>query len=148
MAQSLHQVHGHIVFSTKDRVALIHGGIEKQLHAYLGGIVRDLEASPIAINGMPDHVHLLIRASKKVADMEFIRQLKGSSSKWMGDQGVDGFRWQGGYGWFGVGARDIEAAKAYVDGQKEHHRKVSFQEEFRRFLDRYGVEYDERYVWE
>lgn len=148
MPQSLHQVYGHLVFSTKNREALIDPEIESRLYEYMGGIVRDLGGSTVEIKGMPDHIHLLIRASKSVSDVEFMKQLKGSSSVWMGEQGVAGFKWQAGYGWFGVSALDVEKAGAYVRGQKEHHRTVGFQEEFRRFLERYGVEYDERYVWD
>ena len=148
MAQSLHQVYGHIVFSTKSRLPLIHGEMEKDMYAYLGGIVRDLGASPVAINGMPDHVHLLIRTSKSIADMDFIRQVKGGSSKWLNERGEKGFRWQAGYGWFGVSARNLAQARSYVEQQKEHHKVLSFQDDFRQFLVRYGVEYDERYVWD
>ena len=148
MGQSLHQVYGHIVFSTKDRNTVITSDVEQALYEYLGGIVRDLGGKTIAINGMADHVHLLIRSSKGVSDVDFMRQLKGGSSKWMSEQGVNGFKWQAGYGWFGVGAQDVEKARAYVEGQKEHHRTMTFQEEFRRFLKKYGVEYDERYVWD
>ncbi len=127
---------------------MIHGEIEKELYSYLGGIIRDLEAVPVVINGMPDHVHLLIRASKKIADMEFLRQVKGSSSKWMSEQGVKGFKWQGGYGWFGVSAKDLSQARGYVEKQKEHHRTVTFKDEFRKFLVQYEIEFDERYVWD
>ena len=93
-------------------------------------------------------MHLLIRASKSVADTEFLRQLKGSSSKWMGGKGVDNFKWQSGYGWFGVSARDLTQAQSYIEQQKEHHRTETFQDEFRKFLVRYEVEFDERYVWD
>ena len=148
MPQSLHQAHGHIVFSTKNRERLIAGEIETELHAYLGGIVRDLGGTPIAINGIADHVHILIRASKSVADTDFIRQVKGGSSKWMTDQGFGHFKWQAGYGWFGVSAKDLSNARDYVERQKEHHRNETFKEEFRRFLVRYGVDFDERYVWD
>ena len=148
MPQSLHQVHGHIVFSTKNREMAIQEDLEPDLYSFLGGIVRDQNAMPIAIHGMPDHVHLLIRASKTVADTEFIRQLKGSSSKWMTEKGVEKFHWQAGYGWFGVSANDLSAAKAYVERQKEHHKTETFQDEFRKFLRKYGVEFDEKYVWD
>ncbi|MDA0766119.1 MAG: IS200/IS605 family transposase [Verrucomicrobia bacterium] len=148
MGQSLHQVYGHLVFSTKERATLISADHEGALYDLMGGIVRNLGGSAIEINGMPDHVHVLIRASKSTTDMEFMRQLKGSSSKWMNEACGGGFKWQGGYGWFSVGPQDLEKARAYVQGQKEHHRTESFQEEFRRFLKRYGVEYDERYVWD
>lgn len=148
MPQSLHQVYGHIVFSTKDRANLIHGEVEKELYAYIGGIVRDLGAAPIMINGMPDHVHLLIRASKKVADMDFIREVKSGSSRWMHGQAVDNFSWQAGYGWFGVAAKDLDVARRYVGNQKVHHEATSFQDELRKFLTQYEIEYDERYLWD
>jgi len=148
MGQSLHQAYAHIVFSTKDRRAQIHGEIEPKLYAYLGGIARDLKASLLAVNGMPDHVHLLIRVNKNIADSEFMKQLKGSSSKWMSEQGEREFAWQSGYGWFSVGPKDLELVKGYLAKQKEHHKEVSFQDEIRKFLKMYGVEFDERYLWD
>ena len=148
MGQSLHQAYAHLVFSTKDRRDQIHGEIETKLYSYLGGIARDLKAPLLAINGMPDHLHLLIRVHKNLADAEFMKQLKGSSSKWMSEQGERGFQWQAGYGWFSVGPKDLEVAKGYLAKQKEHHRTVTFQDEYRKFLEEYQVEYDERYVWD
>lgn len=148
MPQSLHQVYGHIVFSIKDRENTITGDIEQKLYAYLGGIIRDLKGAPVLINGMPDHVHLLVRASKSITDIDFMRQLKGSSSKWLNENGLNGFRWQSGYGWFSVSAKDLPAARAYVEKQKEHHQEMTFKEEFRKFLTQYQVVYDERYVWD
>ena len=121
MPQSLHQVYSHIVFSTKDRAPNITSNIEKQLYAYMGGIIRDLKAEPVIINGMPDHVHVLIRSSKHVADTDFMRQLKGSSSKWMNQQRDEKFQWQAGYGWFGVSAQDLTVAKKYIENQKQQH---------------------------
>ncbi len=148
MPQSLHQVYGHIVFSTKDRLPLIDAEMEPRLHAYLAGIVRDLGGGAILINGMPDHLHLLIRTSKSVSDQDFMRQLKGSSSKWMTEQGVKSFAWQKGYGWFGVSAKDLPTARRYVENQKSHHSRISFQDEFRKFLTTYGIDFDERYLWD
>ena len=148
MPQSLHQVYSHIVFSTKDRAPNITGDIEKQLYAYMGGIIRDLKAEPVIINGMPDHVHVLIRSSKHVADTDFMRQLKGSSSKWMNQQRDEKFQWQAGYGWFGVSAKDLPAAKKYIKNQKQHHNSTPFKDEFRAFLNKYEISYDERYVWD
>jgi putative transposase len=148
MGQSLHQVYGHIIFSTKDRHPYINSTIEPNLFEYIGGIVRNLEGSIIAINGMPDHLHLIVRASKKVSDTEFMRRLKGSSSKWMSEQGIKGFQWQGGYGWFSVSAKDLDAAVTYVENQKAHHKTESFQDEVRKFLKAYGVEFDEKYLWD
>jgi len=148
MGQSLHQSYAHIIFSTKDRRNQIHPEIEPKLHAYLGGITRDLDATLLAANGMPDHLHLLIRVNKNIADAEFMKQIKGSSSKWISDQGEKDFKWQVGYGWFSVGPKDLDVAKGYLAKQKDHHQTVSFQDEYRKFLIKYGVEYDENYVWE
>lgn len=127
---------------------MITGELEGRLHAYLAGIVRDLGGEAILINGMPDHVHLLFRASKSVTDQDFMRKLKGSSSKWMGEQGISKFAWQRGYGWFGVSSKDLPVAREYIGNQKEHHAKVSFQDEFRKFLIKYEIDFDERYLWD
>ncbi len=150
MAQSLHCTYGHIIFSTKNREPTIAGDIEPRLYEYMGGIVRGLKASLIEINGMPDHVHLLIRETKSVADQDFMGQLKGESSRWMNATFSDRphFKWQAGYGWFSVSPTDVEAARTYIQNQKEHHKKTTFQDEYRKFLKKYGVEFDERYVWD
>jgi putative transposase len=150
MPQSLHCNYGHIVFSTKNREPLITPDIEPRLFEYLGGIVRGAKASLIEINGTDNHVHLLIRESKSVADQVFIRQLKGDSSRWVNEtlQKVGRFSWQDGYGWFSVGPVDVGKAAEYVRNQKEHHKSVSFEDEFRKFLKKYEVAYDERYVWD
>lgn len=150
MGQSLHVKYSHLVFSTKHRETLILEPLEPELHAYLGGIVKDLGARVLAIGGMPDHVHVLIRDSKTVADVQFIQELKGGSSKWVnGNAKCPGkFAWQAGYGWFSVSPNAVEAARAYVMNQKTHHQNITFQDEYRKFLKQYEVEYDERYVWD
>ena len=150
MPQSLHNAYAHIVFSTKDRFPLIHGELEPRLYEYMGGIVRGQKAKLIEMNGTADHVHLLIRTSKSVADQDFMGQLKGDSSRWVNKnefcQGK--FAWQGGYGWFSVGPADVDAAAGYIRKQKEHHRTTTFEDEFRQFLKKYEIECDERYVWD
>ena len=150
MPQSLHRSYGHLVFSTKNRSDLITGDLEPRLFAYLGGIVRHLNGVLLEINGMPDHIHLLVRESKSVADQDFMAQLKGDSSKWLNATFSDRpkFAWQAGYGWFSVGPADVDLAADYIRKQKEHHRVTTFQEEYRKFLERYGAEFDERYVWD
>lgn len=148
MPQSLHEKNSHLVFSTKNRESLITGDVESRLFEYMGGIVRDMGAACIEINGMPDHVHLIIRDSKAVDDIKFIKELKGSSSRWA-NANLDPpgrFSWQAGYGGFSVGPADVEQACAYVKRQKEHHAKTTFQDEFRSFLKRYQIDYDEQYV--
>ncbi|MFP4165580.1 MAG: IS200/IS605 family transposase [Opitutales bacterium] len=150
MGQSLHVKYSHLIFSTKHREALISAELEPDLHAYLGGILNDLGARLLAIGGMPDHLHLIIRDSKTVADVRMIKELKGGSSNWINStaETAGKFAWQAGYGWFSVSPKDLDAARAYVAQQKAHHQKASFQDEYRKFLKQYGVEYDERYVWD
>ena len=150
MPQSLHLRYSHIVFSTKNRDPIITADMELKLYDYLGGIVKNLGGKLLEANGMSDQVHLITRDSKSVTDIDFIRELKSGSSKWVNENySVPGkFAWQAGYGWFSVGPPGLEKAKAYVISQKEHHKKETFQDEFRRFLVNYGVEYDERYLWD
>ena len=129
---------------------MINADIEPRLFEYLGGIVRGAKAQLLEINGTANHVHLLIRESKSVADQVFIGQLKGDSSRWVNEtlQKIGRFSWQDGYGWFSVGSADVEIATSYIRNQKEHHKSVSFEDEFRQFLKKYGIEHDERYVWD
>ena len=150
MGQSLHVKYSHLVFSTKHRFPAISAELEPRLYSYLGGIVRDLGGHLVAVGGMPDHVHLIIRDAKQVSDVQMIKDIKGSSSKWINEGGMcpARFAWQAGYGWFSVSPRGVEAAQAYVANQKTHHQGESFQDEFRKFLSQYKVEYDERYVWD
>ena len=150
MPQSLHYKYGHLIFSTKSREPSITAEIEPRLFEYMGGIVRGLGASTIEINGTENHVHLLIRESKSVSDQDFMSQLKGDSSRWVNQTFPNGsrFSWQGGYGWFSVSPADVDPAAAYVRQQKEHHQTATFEDEFRRFLKKYGVEHDERYLWD
>ncbi len=123
--------------------------LESGLFEYLGGIVRGLGARLVEINGTGNHLRLLIRESKSVADQDFMAQLKGDSSRWLNVHFPNRppFSWQDGYGWFSVSPADVDAATAYIRNQKEHHKSVSFEDEFRQFLRKYDVEHDERYVW-
>ncbi len=148
MAQSLHQIYGHIVFSTKDRKELITNEFESDLYKYICGTVKNLNGFVLAINGMPDHLHIIFRASKHVTDIDFIKQIKAGSSKWISTKTNQDFQWQKGYGWFSVGAKDIQAAIQYVENQKEHHKVMSFQDELRKILTSYKIDYDEKYLWD
>lgn len=141
-------LHYHIIFSTKDRVPLIDSAWRGRFHAYIGGIVRNLEGIPISIGGVADHVHLLIglRASAALADI--IRDIKATSSRWVHEEiGVSHFRWQEGYGAFTVSTSQHAQVRVYIDRQEEHHRHKTFQEEYLEFLKRNGVAYDEQYLW-
>ena len=150
MGQSLVKNYVHIVFSTKYRTPLIHPPYEIELHAYLGGICKELECQPIKIGGYTDHVHILCMLSKKIALMKLLEEVKSHSSKWMKtkDISLNNFYWQDGYGAFSVNPAQTERVIAYIENQHEHHRKKDFQNEYRAYLKKYNVEYDERYVWD
>lgn len=140
-------LHYHIVFGTKDRRSIIHPEWRDRLHAYLGGIVRRLDGVPQAIGGVADHGHLLIglRATACLADVA--RDIKAISSRWVHDEiGDRAFSWQEGYGAFTVSASQLDAVRDYIARQEEHHRKMSFMDEYRELLRRSGVEFDERYL--
>lgn len=150
MSQSLSKVYVHLVFSTKHRQPLIDDNIKPELFAYLGGICQALECHPVRVGGHHDHVHILCLLSKKIALMKLLEEVKKSSSKWMKTKGqaYQNFYWQDGYGAFSVNPAEIEVVVRYIENQAKHHQKRDFQNEFRAFLHKYQVEYDERYVWD
>ena len=150
MGQSLTKNYLHIVFSTKYRQPLIHAPYEDQLHAYLGGICKNLECQPIKIGGYTDHVHLLCMLSKKIALMKLVEEVKSHSSKWIKtlDPSLKNFYWQDGYGAFSVAPSGVNRVSNYIANQHAHHSKRTFQDEFRDILHKCEIEYDERYVWD
>jgi putative transposase len=150
MGQSLVKNYLHIVFSTKHRQHLIHKPVNEELYNYLGGISRDLECYPVIVGGHTDHVHILCMLSKKIALMKLLEEVKSHSSKWMKTKSptLSDFYWQDGYGAFSVNPYQIDVVKNYIENQEEHHQKKTFQNEYRGFLKKYNVEYDEKYVWD
>ena len=151
MAQSLAKILVHTVFSTKDRRAFLRDkDLREELHWYLGGILSKLDCQPLIVGGVEDHVHLLSTLSRTRDAAEMVKEVKRGSSLWLKTKGAEfrDFSWQNGYGIFSVGFSQIEAVRSYIAGQEEHHRKISFQEEFRKLLHRYEIEFDERYVWD
>jgi putative transposase len=150
MGQSLVKNYLHIVFSTKHRESLIHSPYENELHSYLGGICKNLECHPIKIGGYAEHIHILCMLSKKVTLIKLLEEVKSHSSKWMKtkDASLKNFYWQDGYGAFSVNPSEVSVVIGYIENQKEHHSKKKFQDEYRAFLKKYEVEYDERYVWD
>ena len=150
MGQSLVKNYLHLVFSTKHRQPLIHPPVEAELHAYLGGICNRLECQCIKVGGYTDHIHILCMLSKKIALMKLVEEVKSHSSKWIKTRGTEyaSFYWQDGYGAFSVNPSEVDAVIAYIDGQHEHHKKRTFQDEYRAFLKKYAVDYDERFVWD
>jgi putative transposase len=148
MPQSLAAVYVHIVFSTRDRVPMVQDpSTRAELHAYLGGIARNLGCPPLGIGGTADHVHILLRVAKTIALADLVRSLKSNSSSWAKTR-VPEFAWQAGYGAFSFAADALPAEQRYVAQQEEHHAKVSFQDELRRLLRENGLEWDEAYLWD
>ncbi|MGG9962646.1 IS200/IS605 family transposase [Ferruginibacter sp. SUN106] len=150
MGQSLVRLSTHITFSTKYRQPLIDPAIEAELHAYLGAVCNAMECQSIKVGGYTDHVHILCFLSKKVALMDLLEEVKKRSSKWIKTKGeaYENFYWQNGYGAFSVNSSELEVVIRYIENQHAHHQKKTFQDEFRGFLKKYNVEYDERYVWD
>jgi putative transposase len=150
MPQSLSSVLVHLVFSTKDREPSIDPGIRENLYPYLSTVARNADCECFRIGGVADHVHLAVRLSRTITIAGLVEDLKVSTSRWMKTQqsGLADFAWQRGYGAFSVGNGDLDALIAYSDGQEEHHRVRTFQEEYRAFLIKYKIAFDERYVWD
>lgn len=124
--------------------------LKSEMHAYLGGMVRELKGKAYSINGTADHVHLLVSVPPTISLSEAMKFIKANSSRWASEKwkGRKPFSWQTGYGAFSVSKSNVSSVIKYIDTQEEHHRKISFQEEFIAFLKRHGIEYDERYIWE
>jgi REP element-mobilizing transposase RayT len=150
MPQSLSSILIHLIFSTKNREAFITPEIEPELHPYMATIFRALKSPSLAINGTLDHVHILFSLARVIAIADLLEEVKTETSKWIKTKGPEfrNFHWQRGYGAFSVGQSQVQAVKEYIHNQKEHHRRVTFQEEYREFLKAYGIAYDERYVWD
>jgi putative transposase len=151
MAQSLANILLHTVFSTKDRRPFLRDPLLRgEMHHYLGGIVNQLGCQSIIVGGVEDHIHLLCTLSRTSTPADLVKEVKRGSSLWAKtrDQGLRDFSWQNGYGIFSIGFSQMEAVRSYIARQEEHHRKLTFQDEFRLLLKRYAIEYDEKYVWE
>ncbi|HEY3855011.1 MAG TPA: IS200/IS605 family transposase [Verrucomicrobiae bacterium] len=150
MPQSLARLHIHLVFSTKNREPFIHDAVRDSLHAYMATVLKDFGCPANLINSVDDHIHILFDLSRTVSISQAVEKVKKTSSKWIKTQGADfrNFAWQAGYGAFAVSESNIDAVRKYIAAQNEHHRKKSFQEEYRMFLQKHGLEFDERYVWD
>lgn len=150
MPQSHSKIYVHLVFSTKNRERLLREEIRSDLHSYIGGIFRDLDSPCIEINTEPDHAHLLFILSRTHTISDVVGQAKRGSSAWLKTRGsfYSQFHWQNGFGAFSVSQSAVSEVTDYIRSQAEHHKRLSFQNEFRSFLKRYEVEFDERYVWD
>ncbi len=151
MSQSISKIIVHAIFATKGRVPFFSDReVRTRLHQYLGGVLNQLECQSLAVGGVEDHVHLLCRQSRNQSAAAMIKEVKRASSLWVKQQGpaLEGFSWQSGYGIFSIGVSQIGTVRSYIAKQENHHRKISFQDEYRLFLNRYEVDFDERYVWD
>jgi REP element-mobilizing transposase RayT len=138
-----------MIFSTKNRFHWINLELEQRLWEYLGGIARKHKTSALQIGGAPDHVHILLQAPAIYSPSQVAQFLKGDSSKWIHDTfpGLRKFGWQDGYGAFTVSKSQLQQVVRYIQDQKEHHRKRTFQEEYLELLQKHEIQYDERYLW-
>lgn len=137
----------HLVFSTKERLPLIKIEWRERLHAYLGGIVKGMDAMLFAIGGVADHVHLLVSLKSKHRLDYFLRDLKADSSNWIHMELKNEFEWQKGYGAFSVSPSSLDGVKKYIVNQEKHHMKKTFQTEYVELLNLSEIEYDEKYLW-
>jgi putative transposase len=150
MPQSLARIMVHMVFSTKDRVPVLAGDVRPKLQAYMVGILSNLECPCLEVGGTANHMHVFYAMHRTRSVAEVVEEVKKGSSKWLKTQAVTlrNFGWQNGYGAFSVSPSSEASVVAYIRGQEEHHRRITFEEEYREFLRRHGVEFDERYVWD
>jgi putative transposase len=150
MPQSLSKITLHVVFSTKNHNRWIDDKLKSDLHAYLAGICRNQGSEAYRVGGTEDHVHIACSLPRTLTVSKLVEEIKKSSSAWVKTQGeaYGRFSWQAGYGAFSVGQSQLPTLLRYIDGQKAHHRAQTFKEEFQAFLHKYGVQYDENYVWD
>ena len=150
MAQSLSKVLIHLVVSTKNRQRLLPEAPYIALHAFAQGIFKKQKCRLIEMNNVADHVHLLFELHRTESLANVVMHVKKGTSRWLKTQSKEWsrFDWQDGYGAFSIGRSQRDQVIAYIRRQQAHHRRVSFQTEFRKFLTSYEVEFDERYVWD
>lgn len=150
MPQSLSRVYVHISFSTKGRLRWLDEATRPRVHAHMATVARDSGCPYVHVGGTDDHVHVLADLGRKTALMTLVGKVKQESSRFAKTlgEGYHGFYWQSGYGAFSVGPTRRGDVEAYIDRQVEHHRTQTFQEEYRAFLERYVIDYDEQYVWD
>jgi len=150
MPQSLSSVLIHLVFSTKNREPFLSPAVEAELHPYMATIFRDHESPSLIIDGTFDHIHALFALCRTIAIANLVEEVKTGSSKWLKTKGREfrNFHWQRGYGAFSIGQSNVAELKRYIRNQKQHHRRITFEDEYRVFLKRYEIGFDERYVWD
>ena len=148
MAHSYSQLFIHLVWSTKNREPFITSEIKPRLYGYIRKVLEDKKCSLFTINGMPDHVHILLNLPSTIGLSELLRHLKTTSSKWMHQTFPESknFSWQDGYGAFSVGISQLKQVSSYIENQEKHHQKRNFDEEFVYFLKCQNISFDSRFV--
>ncbi len=149
MANTFTSLHCHIVFSTKNREPWLRRDMEERVWAYLGGTTRENRMKALCVGGIEDHIHILLGLPPVISVSDAVKRIKADSSAWVKETfpGCLSFAWQDGYGAFAVSKSLLSEVQDYIRGQREHHRHRTFQEEYRAFLDKHGIQYDERYLW-
>lgn len=149
MANTYTQIHIQAIFAVKRRTGLIQKEWKDELYKYITGIIQTHDHKLLAINGMPDHLHVFfgMRPIQSLSDL--MQDIKGSSSKWINEKKFikDKFEWQEGYGAFSYSKSQVPGVIAYVQNQEDHHRKTTFIEEYKSFLEKFEITYDERYIF-
>jgi len=150
MPQSLSSILIHLIFSTKNREPFLSPEIDAELYPYIASIFKAMKSPALIIDGASDHLHTLLSLSRVVTVADLVEEVKTESSKWIKTKGREfrNFYWQNGYGAFSISQSQVPTVKRYIRRQKEHHRRITFQDEYRKFLAAYEVDYDERYVWD
>jgi REP element-mobilizing transposase RayT len=149
MANTYTSLWYHLVFSTKNRVPCLTEGIRDRLWPYIGGIAREHRLKALAVGGVADHAHVLVAIPAAIAVAQATQIIKGGSSHWVNENFRLGrrFSWQDGYGAFTVSRSALAAVQDYIHRQPEHHRRISFEDEYRKFLTEHKIDYDDRHAW-
>ncbi|PCJ54686.1 MAG: transposase [Candidatus Hydrogenedentota bacterium] len=150
MPQSLSKIYVHIIFSTARREKILPKELLPELYAYLATVIKNLDCHAVQIGGTEDHIHILCVQSKNISTAKLVEEIKKPTSMWLKTKSdaLTQFHWQSGYGAFSVSQSDVDRVREYIQNQEEHHRSRSFQDEFREFLSRYDVDFDEKYIWD
>lgn len=136
----------HVVFSTKNHTPFLDDSEMIRLFEYMGGITKNMKATLLLAGGTTDHVHIAVRLHPEISIIEYVRTIKSNSSKWVHDTIAKDFAWQEGYSAFSVSQSIIGKVIEYIRGQKEHHKKMTFKEELKSFLEKHKIEYNEKYL--
>ena len=150
MANTYTQIYIMVVFGVHRRQKLIRNEIESEIYKYITGIIQNKEQKILQINGMPDHIHILITLKPNCSLSDLVRDIKSNSSKFINEKKLflGKFQWQVGFGAFSYSHSQIDDVINYIKNQKEHHKKISFKEEYKKLLESFGIDYDERYIFE